>query len=140
MNLGTVDIYAVSFAALASLVLGYAWYSNLLFKKYWIKSMGRTPAQFERDRKKMDGGVEFVLSALTSVVMAAILAHLMDLTEAHSVIGGLYIGLYIWMGFVVIVLGSLVLHERRHSDYFVITAGHRLVELMLMGAIIGAVA
>jgi len=140
MHLGTVDIYAVSLAAAASLVLGYAWYSDFLFKRYWLKSMGRTPAQFTRDRKKMDGGVEFILSLLTSVVMAAILAHLMDLTDTNTVIGGLYMGLFIWMGFVVVVLGSLVLHERRHLDYFAITAGHRLIELMVMGAIIGAIA
>jgi len=138
MHFGVVDIYAVSAASIASVLLGYLWYSDFLFRKQWIKSMGRTPAQFSRESKKFDKCVELVLSLLTSFVMAAVFAGLLNMLQAENALGGILVGIYIWMGFVVIVLGSMVFHEGRHSDYFLITAGHRLIELMMMGAILSA--
>ena len=134
-----MDIYAVVLASVASVALGYLWYSKWVLGKQYARSMGKTPARFEKEKRRTGPALEFILSLLTSVIMAAILTRLADMSEIHTLAEGMILSLYIWMGFVVVVIGSQVLHEGRHLNYFTITAGHRLVELLLMGAIIGAI-
>lgn len=126
-----INLWAVLGAAVANFVLGGLWYSPLLFVKPWLAMSGVSKDVFDAGIAK---GI--AVEAITSLVMAFVMAMAIPATGVVGLATGLLIGLLLWLGFVVPVLLGSITHEHKPFGYFAINAGYRLVAMLSMGAIL----
>src|SRR5258707_15834145 len=104
MNLHHVKWLAILVAAISTMVVGFLWYSPLLFAKPWMREMGYDPNDKARmeEMKKGAGrayGGSFVASLLSAFPLALIL-HGLRTEELHT---GAMLGFHVWLGFVATV-------------------------------------
>ena len=124
-----VNYLAVAAAAVAGFLVGWGWY--MLFGKVWKEALGRQ----EGDCKPTP--LPFIFAGLGSLLMAWMLAGLMGHLGNVTVRGGLIAAFFVWAGF---VLTTTVVNQQFQGTKPVVTiidAGHWLVALLVMGAIIG---
>jgi Protein of unknown function (DUF1761) len=75
MHFHHINLLAVLVAAIATMVVGFLWYSPLLFAKAWMKEMGYDPNDKAKTEKmKKSAGPAYGGSFLASLVSAFILA------------------------------------------------------------------
>jgi hypothetical protein len=123
-------------AAAAGWLAGAAWYMSL--GKLWVAALGRTQAEMAECRKRPYAWVPFVLVFVTNLVMAWTLAGILGHFGALNLKGGAITGALCWFGFVLTALLANNSFAMRSHRLTAIDAGHYLVVLVLMGAIIGA--
>ena len=76
--------------------------------------------------------IEFITTLVTAFVIAQFAAWL----GAGSLLGGIVLGLWIWLGFYATMLLGPVLWEKMTWPHYFITVSLRLVTIVLMAAII----
>jgi hypothetical protein len=81
-----VNLLAVLVSAIATMLIGFLWYSPLLFAKPWMREMGYDPADAAKmqEMKKSAGpayGASFLTSVLTAFILGLFL-HWMHIAEA----------------------------------------------------------
>ncbi len=135
--LQNISYIAVAVATITSYVLGFAWYHWAVFGKAWASSLALTKE--EADSTEGLGGAFFVslISGLTKTIFVAVL---MQATNVSGVISGALFGAIISVVFTATSLGYYNGFARTSSKLTLINSGHSIVELTLIGAIVGAVA
>jgi len=134
-----INYLAVLLSTLASVVLGFLWFGPL-FGKQWMRLAGiQMPGEITKAMKKSMMR-SYALVAITSFVMAAVLAHILfyitEFTDVFGIDTAITTALWAWLGFVVpSTLGS-VLWEDRPWKYWFITAGFWLVALVVSAVIL----
>lgn len=134
-----INYLAVLVSALASVILGALWFGPV-FGKQWMRLASiQMPGEITKAMKRSMMR-SYALVALTSFIMAAVLAHvLFYVTEFTDVIGidtGITVALWSWLGFVVPATLGSVLWEDRPWKYWFITAGFWLVALVVSSVIL----
>lgn len=132
-----VSPWPVLIAAISTMVVGFIWYSPLLFAKPWTVLMGYDP----NDKAKMDemrqgAGKLYGLAFLASVVSAFVLAKIIAITTVNSALYGMKIGFAVWLGFVTTVQLTDMLFGRRPQKLYLINTGYQLTCFLVMGAIL----
>ena len=130
-----INYFAVFVAALASMVLGAVWFSPLLFVKPWMKLMKFT----EKDRGKAQAkcmGKMYALAFLSNIVMSYVLDIVVHFFGATTLLSGFQVGFWMWLGFIATTMLGGVLWEGKPLKLYAITAGHQLVSLLIMSAIL----
>lgn len=134
-----VNYFAVLLAGVAYMVVGFLWYSNLLFAKPWIKLMGYTKESMAKAQKEM--GPLYALSFVAALVTAFMLSHVMALSEHFygypPVMTGVTTAFFMWLGFVAPVQMTDVIFGNKKWMLFVINTGYQLTALLAMGLVIG---
>lgn len=134
-----VNYLAVFVAAVASMVVGFLWYSPMLFAKPWMKLMGISAADMKKKQKGMGG--TYAMTFVGALVMAYVLSHVMTMGENFfhydRVTGGLSSAFWMWLGFVAPVQMEMVLFGGKKWQLYAINTGHRLVSLLAMGLVLG---
>jgi hypothetical protein len=135
--LGTqMNFLAIIVAVLATFALGALWYSPLLFGNMWVRAHGYAGERLERMKKAAPRA--YGVSLVAFLVLASVLAFLAGRLGIGSALGGVKLGLAVWVGFAATIgITSWVYSDKPLSTYL-IDAGYQLAYLMLMGAIIGA--
>jgi hypothetical protein len=128
----TMTIIAILAASVAAQILGGLWYSQSVFGKMWTKEMKFTKAKLA----KVDMKTPIVVMFLTNIVTATILWWLQLATSAGTIGKALSLGLAVWIGFTATVQLGGVLWEMKTLKWYAINAGHSLVSLLLMSAIL----
>ena len=126
-----LHIWPILGAAIAKIVLGALWYSPALFIGPWQRMSGITAAQMQ---ERM--GRALVVDIVGSFLMAFVLAHVIGWAEATTVLQGLTVGFFLWLGFVVVVTIHTVTYERKPFALFVLHNGYHLISLVVMSAIL----
>lgn len=124
-------------AAIATMILGFLWYSPILFAKPWMIAMGYDPndkAKLEQMRKS--AGPSYLLAFIPSLVSAFVLAKIVDITTVNSAIYGMKVGFAMWLGFVTTVQLTAKLFENKPWKLYFINTGYQLVCYLVMGAIL----
>jgi hypothetical protein len=137
MHVMGVNLLAVLVAAIATMVVGFLWYSPLLFAKPWMVLMGYDPndkAGLERMRKS--AGKSYGISFLASLLSAFVLGKIIVITTVNSALYGMKIGFAIWLGFVATVQLTEVLFAKKPAKLFLINTGYQMVCYLVMGAIL----
>lgn len=124
-----VNLWAVLASLVASIVIGFVWYSPILFGKQWM-------ALSKIDPKKMNPAKSYALSAISTLVMVYILAHVLSLTLVTTTTEGAIMGALIWLGFVATTALNLVIFEKRPWALFFINSGYCLASLVVSGIIL----
>jgi hypothetical protein len=137
MYLMGIDLRSVLVAAVASMMVGFLWYSPLLFAHPWMVLMGYDPedkAKLEAMRK--GAGKMYALSFLASLLSALVLAKIILITTVTSALYGMKVGFAVWLGFVTTVQLTSVLFARQPVKLYLINTGYQLVCYLAMGAIL----
>ena len=137
MHFHHINLLAVFVAAISTMVVGFVWYSPLLFAKAWMREMGYDPndkAKIQEMQKS--AGPAYGGSFVASLVTAYILALLLHELGADNVHLGLAIGFHVWLGFVATVQFTGALFMKQSMKLFAINTGYQLICYLVMGAIL----
>lgn len=128
---------AILASAIASMVLGFLWYSPLLFAKAWTREMGYDPNdKAKMDEMKKSAGPAYAGSLAASLLSAFTLALILHGMRADSLHFGLMASFHIWLGFVATVQFTGALFAKQSMKLFAINTGYQLVCYLVMGAIL----
>ena len=129
-----VNYLAVLVAAVVVFILGWLWYSPLLFYKPWMRLRGLDP-DAAMAGAKMPGG-KLVVELLRCLVLAYVIARLVALLGVSSWMGGVHFGCLLWIGFPLILLTGSVLWDNVPWKVAAIHAGDWLVKLLVIPIIV----
>ncbi|MBI2020639.1 DUF1761 domain-containing protein [Candidatus Daviesbacteria bacterium] len=129
-----VNIAAVLVSGVASMAIGYIWYSKAVFGNKWIKLIGYGGEKMDNSQMMKTYSIMF----LVSLIMAYILAIFIHYAGAYSLVLGAKTGLWAWIGFVVPTTLANQLFSKKPLELYGIEVGHHLVNLLVIGAILGS--
>jgi hypothetical protein len=132
-----VNPMAVAVSAVATMVIGFLWYSPLLFAGPWMRLMGHDP----KDKAKLaemqkSAGKLYAMTFVATIVSAIVLAKIIDLTSVNTVFYGMKVGFAVWLGLVATVQLTGALFGKQPTKLFLINTGYQLACYLTMGAIL----
>jgi disulfide bond formation protein DsbB len=128
----------VLLAGVVSMVVGFLWYSPVLFGKPWMKLMGINPKNMKDAQKAM--GKQYGISFLVTLLSAYVLFHTIVLSENYfhydRLSTGLISAFWMWLGFVAPVQLTDVLFGGKKLKLFAINTGYQLASLLAIGVVL----
>ena len=121
LNLIEVNYLAVLVATLSTMVLGFLWYSPVLFGNAWVKLRN-----MKMEEMKGGGPITYILTALTAFGGAFVLALVVTLGSESPWLTGLTFGLLIGLS-ISGLIGMKYLFETSQLPLSFITIGYHLV-------------
>ena len=137
MHMHSLNWLAILVAAIASIILGFVWYSPLLFARPWTREMGydlNDKAKMDEMRKR--AGPAYAGSFVAALLAAFTLALILHGMRAESLHFGLMASFHIWLGFVATVQFTGALFARQSMKLFATNTGYQLVCYLVMGTIL----
>jgi hypothetical protein len=132
-----INFVAVFVAAIATMVLGFLWYSPILFATPWMRLMGYDPNDKAKLAEMQKGaGKIYGISFIASLVSAIVLAKIIDIASVNTILYGMKIGFAVWLGFAATVQLTGALFSKQPIKLFLINTGYQLVCYLAMGAIL----
>jgi len=129
-----VSYLPVLVAAVVVFVLGWLWYSPLLFYKPWMRLRGLDPVA-AMSGAKMPGG-KLLVELARCVILAYVIARFVALLGISSWMGAVHFGFMVWIGFPVIILTGSILWENTPWKVAAIHAGDWLVKMLVISLIV----
>jgi p-aminobenzoyl-glutamate transporter AbgT len=87
MHVAGVNLLAVLVAAIATMVIGFLWYSPMLFARPWMVLMGYNPDdKAALDEMRKGAGKNYAIAFVLSLISAFVLGKIIQVTtvEPHS--------------------------------------------------------
>jgi hypothetical protein len=132
-----INFWAVLVCAIATMVIGFIWYSPILFATPWMRLMGIDPNDKAKLAELQKGaGKMYALSFVASIVSAVVLAKIIVVTSVISIPYGMKVGFAVWLGFVTTVQLTGALFSKQPSKLYLINTGYQLACYLAMGAIL----
>ncbi len=116
------------------MVIGFLWYSKMLFGNTWMKLSGISEAQIKKANSNMP--MLYGTMFIASLVMAYVLAHFANYAGALTLMDGATAGFWAWLGFVATTMLTTVLYDGKPIKLYLINSGYQLVTLLVMGMIL----
>ncbi len=127
-----INWLAVIVAAVSTMVVGFVWYALPVFGRSWMAAIGKT-------EEELGGpGPAYALTLIGSLIRAVVLALVVGVAPAQTVVDGALVGLLVGVGFEVTAYGATYIFSGRSLTLYLIDAGYHVVSLVVMGAILGA--
>ena len=153
------NFIAITVAAFVPLIVGFFWYNPKVFGNPWMQAAGITDEQIKAGNMAKIFGLAFVFAFLLALMLPTVVNHQMgamsliggDVEKAlpsyhafmddygnafrtfkHGVLHGVLVGIF----FVLPILGTNALFERKSAKYIFINVGFWIVSLAIMGGII----
>jgi len=126
------NFVVVLIAAVVEWLLGALWY-GVLFKKSWRAMTGL--AEGDKPKNAIFG---FIVSFVAGLLVAVILALIVESAQAKVFTGGAKLGVICWSGFVAPVLFAQHIWEGRRVNLFAINAAYWLLAMAIAGGIVAA--
>lgn len=134
----SVNLAAVVVAALLAFILGWTWYSPLLFGNIWMKGMGmKKPEKMTKDVKSLmcrSSTITVIFALVKAYTLANILLY-MNVVGLSSVLA---LSGWLWLGFIVPVQMSAHAWEGKSLTLVGINASYELASLILIGVVVTA--
>jgi hypothetical protein len=137
MEILGIRIVPVIVAAVATMVIGFLWYSPLLFARPWMRAMGHDPDDKTKLAEMQKGaGLMYAGAMLASLASAFVLAKIIEITTVNAALYGMKVGFAVWIGFVTTVQFTAFLFERKPFKLYAINTGYQLTCYLAMGTIL----
>ena len=137
----SINYFAILVAGIASMAVGFFWYSEKGFGKSWMRLKGYTHESLKSAQNEM--GKLYGISFLLSLLMAYMLSHVMGLSEAfynYSILStGATSAFFMWLGFVMPVKFKNQMFGEKKWKLFAIDTGYQLASLLIMGLVIASI-
>jgi hypothetical protein len=131
IDFAEVNYVAVLLATVSTMVLGFLWYSPILFGNVWMKQVG-----LKEEEMSGGGPTTYILTTLTALCGVFILAVLFTMIKETTIMSGMLLGLLIGIS-ISAKIGMNFLFENRKVGLYLITIGYHLVSYLIAGFIIG---
>lgn len=132
-----ISLWSVLVAAVAAMILGFVWYSPILFANPWMRLMGVDPNDKAKLAEMRKGaGKLYGLAFVASIVSALVLAKIIAITTVNTIPYGMKIGFAVWLGFVTTVQLTGALFGKQPIKLYLINTAYQLVCYLVMGAIL----
>ncbi len=125
---------AILVAAIASFIFEALWYS--VFMNQWLAGIGRTREWLVSTG--LNPSIQYATAILCSIIVAAVLTICIQASGEQTARRGIICGAVIWFGFIATGWAKEYIFEVRTLQIYVINTGYALIDLMLIGAIVGA--
>jgi hypothetical protein len=133
-----VNYLAVLLASVASMVLGFLWYSPDILGKSWMKEKGYTSESLKKAQSAM--GKLYTLSFVVSLFTAYMLSHVMTLSQNYyqypMIQTGISTALFMWLGFMFPVQITATIFGDKNWRLLGIDTGYQLVSTIAMALVI----
>ena len=137
MHMHSLNWVAILVAAVSTMVVGFLWYSPLLFAKSWMREMGYDPNdKAKTEEMKKSAGKAYGGSFVASLISAFTLALILHGLRAEDLHFGIMASFHIWLGFVATVQFTGALFMKQSMKLFAINTGYQLVCYLVMGSIL----
>lgn len=124
---------AVIVAMLASFLFEAAWFYHFL--QPWLNGIGRTMESLQATG--LSPAIQYATALLCSFVTAIVLTILIQWTGQQTFLRGMLVGALVWVGFVATSWAKEYIFEVRTVAIFLINTVYCLIDLILIGAIVG---
>src|SRR5437868_3361495 len=91
----SINYLAVIICAIIFMIIGFLWYSPILFAKPWMKLVEKTEKDLKNGAKPHLYVGAFIMALLTNYVLANVIGYY----HAVTVLGGAAVGFWMWLGF-----------------------------------------
>ena len=132
-----INFLEVLAASVVSMVVGFLWYSPLLFSKPWMKLSGMTKDKIAKANMTKTYGISFVVAIVTAYVLAHVMGLSMNFYDYSGLMTGLTSAFWMWLGFVMPVQLTGWLFDGKAFNLFLINTGYQLASLLSMGVVLG---
>jgi uncharacterized protein DUF1761 len=137
VHIHSLNLLAILVAAVSTMVVGFLWYSPILFAKPWMREMGYDPDDKAKVQEmQKSAGPAYLGSFIASLVSAFILALFFHWLHVQNLELGLLVAFHVWIGFVATVQLTGVLFMKQSMKLFAINTGYQLACYLAMGAIL----
>lgn len=120
---------AVIVSVLVAMLLGFVWYSPILFGELWRVSLGMTQEQVYQA-----GLMEFVIAIVSSFVAAYFMSWLIQrLAIRRNGWHGAALGVAVWLGLAVPTIATHYAFDQLQLTTFLVDAGDSLISLAVIG-------
>ena len=136
-----VNMWAVLLAAVSSMVVGSLWYMPATFGNAWQRMTGVNAEKMRKSQTSGQMAWMYGSVFVASLVTAYVLAHVSFL--ANKFFAGSFLSdsvqtaFWLWLGFTAARVYVHDTFEGRRKKLTLLTAGHELVTVLVMGLIIG---
>jgi hypothetical protein len=136
-----INYWAVLVSGIAAMVLGFLYYGPV-FGKLYSRLMGFDNMDPAKRAEMMKGmNKSYSITFVGALVTAWVLAHAVIYAGAYmhwsGLSAGLVTGFMSWLGFqATLTLGTVLWEGKPWKNYFLMN-GHSLLQLLIMGAILG---
>lgn len=120
----TINYFALFAAAFAGMLIGFVWYSPVVFGKQWMAASGVSAEKIEGRKKQMR--VAVIGGFLCQIITAYVLAHFAAFFDVVTMSEALAFALWAWLGFTAVTSLHSVFWEGKPMSYWAINAGYQL--------------
>lgn len=132
-----INYFAVLVAGIVGFLIGAVWYSNILFGRTWMKTLGLTKKDIQK-AKKRGLAKHFIAGFIVHLITAYVLAFFIIAIGVNGYLNGALTGFYAWIGFVATTGASSVIWQRKPKKLYLLNTLCFLVTFVVMGAILAA--
>jgi len=137
MHMHSLNWLAVLVAGISTMVVGFLWYSPLLFAKPWMREMGYDPNDKAKTQEmQKSAGPAYAGSLAAGFLSAFTLGLILHGLGAQDVHFGIMASFHIWLGFVATVQFTSALFMKHSMKLFAINTGYQLVCYLVMGTVL----
>ncbi len=126
----SINYLALIVVSILAFIASMVWYIS--FGKQLPKLNPKAYGEMKKPKP-----VEMLIEILRNIVLAFVIAYLVSHFGVTSFMGGLTLGLILWLGFPFILLSGSVMHEKVPAKLALIHAGDWLIKILLMTTILG---
>jgi hypothetical protein len=140
-----INYFAVLASGIASVLVGFAWFSPILFGNKWLAALGVTKSPSKEQAPTTKGmGKTYAASFIGSLGTAFVLAHVVDAFGALTITDAIWTGFWMWLGFIVTTCLAFMLYDRQMlargigsiRTHFLINISYHLVNIWVMAIIL----
>jgi len=128
IEIANVNYLTVLIATVIYFFIGILWYT-VFFGKRWKRAMNLKKIDMEREKNRGGMWRPYVANFLSNLVLVYVLAVFVRATEVVTILGGMYIALLIWLGFVATISIGTILWEGKPLELYLINNAYHLVAL-----------
>jgi hypothetical protein len=125
---------AILVAAIVSFIFEALWFS--VFMNQWLAGIGRTMEWLVGNG--LNPAIQYGTAIICSIIAAAVLSICIQASGEQTARRGILCAIVIWFGFIATSWAKAYIFEVRTFQIYAIYTGYSLIDLMLMGAIVGA--
>ena len=129
-----INYLAVIAGAVAYMVVGFIWYSPVLFGAAWMRGIGKTKEQLAAGATALN----YILALILGFIASYGIARIMIWSGGASITDGIMTGLVVSVCFVLTTFFVNDIFERRPAGLTFINVLFHIVALVVIGIIIGA--
>lgn len=131
----TLHLAAIFIATIASFIIGWLWYSPLMFQKAWMR-MANIPSQTQANANMLP---LMIAGFTTYLILAGVMDVLFQMIGVGTLGVALKLAILFWLGFVATLTFGIVTWERKPIQLYLLHNGYHLVSFLVIAAILIAV-